>query len=161
MVNGPDGKADLLAALRDIHAAAEPGWWPPAPGWWVLAAGAGVLLFLLGRRVRRAWVVRRRRRRYLDALAGIERETDPDRTPALYLERMNRLFRAVAVRAFPGGEAARLQGDEWVRFLREHLPDSGRHAALDVLATGPYRPRPDFDAAGLQAAARTWIAAHG
>jgi hypothetical protein len=35
--------AQLLAELKDIHAAAAPGWWPPAPGWWLLA----LLLLLL------------------------------------------------------------------------------------------------------------------
>ena len=36
----------LLSQLRDIHAAAEPGWWPPAPGWWVVALLLAVGIWL-------------------------------------------------------------------------------------------------------------------
>ena len=46
--------------LRDIHAAAEPAFWPPAPGWWLLA-GLGLFVILVAGR----WLFRRiRRQRY-------------------------------------------------------------------------------------------------
>lgn len=150
----------LLEQLQDIHAAAEPGWWPPAPGWWVLAAIALAALlwgaFLLALRLR-VWLRRSRLLREVDALAEA---FDPGERPADYLAALNRLFRAVALRAFPRTDCARLQGEAWVVFIRERLPGADV-ASLQALESGPYRPKPEFDAARLQAQARKWVANHG
>lgn len=152
---------DLLAGLRDIHSASEPGWWPPAPGWWVLAVLTALAVFFAVRWLGRRWSERKRRRAYLAALERIEREVDAVRDPAAFLAAINRLFRAVALRAFPRSRSARLQGREWVAFVREHLPTGADGDALDALAAGPYQPNPDFDAAALRAAAETWVRRHG
>ncbi len=158
-MNTGDPAQAWLAELRDIHAAAEPGWWPPAPGWWVLAAFAAILMAFAIRRALSAWRVRRRRQRYFAALARIERDIDARGAPAEFLAQMNWLFRAVSLQSFP--ESARLQGAEWVRFVRAGLPGGVDAAAVEALATGPYRPRPEFDAAALAAAARAWVQRHG
>lgn len=152
---------DLLAGLRDIHGAAEPGWWPPAPGWWVLGLVVSVLVLLALRWLLQRWQVSRRRRRYLAALERIQRDIDPAQHPAEFVAHVNRLFRAVALRAFPGPDSARAQGEEWVRFVRSRLPDSAVARALGALAAGPYQPHPVFDAAALASAARSWILRHG
>lgn len=151
----------MLSRLRDIHAAAEPGWWPPAPGWWVLALLAAVCAVLLLRRACRFWSVIRRRRRLLTALDAIARDIDPQEQPHEFLSRMNRLFRVVALRAFPGTACARLQGSEWVRFIQASMPEGAPLEALRALASGPYQFRPDFDAAGLQQLARRWVRKYG
>ena len=153
--------AHLLAQLRDIHAAAEPGWWPPAPGWWIVAALALAALLLVLR-----WLVRRvlgwrRRRDWLQALAAVDGKWDPGAQPHAYLADLNRLFRAVALKAFPDSGCGRLQGEEWVSFLRALLPEGPAAECLGALAHGPYEPVPEFDAAALVEQARTWVKRYG
>ena len=154
-------KQELLAQLRDIHAAADPGWWPPAPGWWVLALLAAGALFYILRHAYRAWQALRRRRRLLDALAEIQRETDAEQNPHEFLARINRLFRVVALRAFPGTACRRLQGDEWVDFIRALLPETIPTESLSSLASGPYEAGAGCDAAGLGQAAHAWVKKYG
>jgi len=156
-----EGSDNLLSQLRDIHAAAEPGWWPPAPGWWILALLAVLCAALVLRRAYRVWSVRRRRRRLLAVLDTIALNIDPQEQPHEFLSRMNRLFRVVALRAFPGTACARLQGGDWVRFIQASMPGGVPLEGLWALASGPYQYRPEFDAAGLQQLARRWVGKYG
>ena len=153
--------AQLLAELKDIHAATEPGWWPPAPGWWVLATLALMVLVFLLRKLARQLKARRRRRAWLQALAAVEGKWDPAVDPHPYLADLNRLFRAVALKAFPDSGCGRLQGEEWVSFLRAQLPEGPATQCLGALAHGPYEPLPEFDAAALVEQARTWVRRYG
>ena len=152
---------DLLSQLRDIHAAPEVPWWPPAPGWWFLAL---VLLFLLGWLTRRALNHYRNHQRRKQMLAWVDHlngSIDPEKQPQAYLSTLNRIFKLVALRAFPEQHCAALAGQEWVGFLTEKMgePDSG--SALDVLASGPYDPAPRFDPAAISELTRSWIRRHG
>lgn len=156
-----DASAELLQNLRDIHAAAEPGWWPPAPGWWVLATILLALLVWLLVWLARRWAIRRRRNRLLAALAHIQSHYDPASANTEYLAQLNKLFRVVAIRAFPGTSSSRLQGSAWVDFLRSLLPDGPHAGSLAALDTGPYQPAPDFDVEGLNAMAREWVKRYG
>ena len=156
----PDS-AQLLSQLRDIHGAAAPGWWPPAPGWWLLAALAAIGFYFLARAVWRKVLARRRRRAWLRALEAIERQWDPRSQPHEYLAHMNRLFRAVALKAFPDSACSRLQGDEWVAFIRALLPEGTALPSLAALARGPYEPLPEFDAPSLREQARAWVTHYG
>ncbi len=151
----------LLEQLRDIHAALEPAWWPPAPGWWVIAALVLVLLMLLLRMLGRRWAIRRRQAKLLAALEHIQSQYPPATAASEYLAQMNRLFRVVAIRAFPGTASVRLQGAAWVDFLRSLLPESAASKSLAALESGPYQPAPGYDIAGLQAMAREWIKRYG
>jgi len=151
----------LLDQLQDIHGAAEPGWWPPAPGWWVLGAVVAVALILA-----LLWAVRRlqehlRRRRLLKELEGLADSFDPRTQGAAYLAALNRVFRVIALRAFPGSDCARLQGKDWVAFIRDRMPGDSDLESLGALESGPYRPSPEFDAAGLHLHARRWVAHYG
>jgi hypothetical protein len=153
--------AQLLAQLTDIHGTGAPGWWPPASGWWVLAllVLAGVLLAL--RFLAQRLAVRRRRRRLLAALESFRDRYDPQRRPQAFLAAVNRLLRAVALRAFPGSGCARLQGSEWVEFIEARLPDGAPSECLAVLACGPYKPDPSFDPEGMMRLAGTWVRHYG
>lgn len=155
------GSDQLLTQLRDIHGAADPGWWPPAPGWWVVALLVLLALLVLGRSLARRLATVRRRRQWLRALRRLEEEFDPEARPREFLAGLNRLFRAVAVRAFPGSDCARLHGEDWVAFVRSQLPVGADAAALTALATGPYEPLPEFEAAPLREQARAWVQRYG
>lgn len=152
---------ELLEQLRDIHSAVEPGWWPPAPAWWILAAVLLLLLFWLLRLAGQRWSVRKRRAKLLAALDAIQKQYDPTAPAADYLAELNRLFRVVAVRAFPGTASARLQGAAWVEFMRSLLPDNAHTDSLAALETGPYQAAPEFDADGLYAMAKEWVKRYG
>ena len=156
----PD-KAQMLAQLRDIHPSVEPGWWPPAPAWWLLTAVAAFLLFLALRAALRRLLKLRRRRAWLQAVEALDRDWDPGIHPHDYLAQLNRLFRAVALRAFPDTTCGRMQGEEWVEFIRSRLPEVTAGHSLDALAQGPYVPLPEFDAAALRTQARAWVKLYG
>jgi hypothetical protein len=123
-----------------------------------------ILGFFLGwalRLLTRKLAVSRRRRRWLGELDSLRGQFDPVSHPHEYLAAVNRLFRAVSLRAFPGSTCARLQGDRWVEFLASRIPDDPAGGVLAVLAQGPYEPAPEFDAAALEAQARAWVSQYG
>lgn len=103
---------------------------------------------------------RKRRAAWLEALDNINQEYDPSAQPHEFLAGLNRLFRAVAVKAFPNKVCARLQGEDWVSFIVRQMPDQNEECLL-ALASGPYEPLPRFDAALLNQSARTWVTLYG
>lgn len=150
-----------LAQLADIHAAGAPGWWPPAPGWWLLAGILLLVIFHLLRAGLHKLAVRRRRQAWLQELQSLAGEHDPASDPQAYLAAMNRLFRAVALRAFPDTACAKLQGEAWVAFLTGLLPEGEDPENLEALASGPYEPAPRFDPAALNTLATAWVKRYG
>jgi hypothetical protein len=156
----PQG-AEWLAQLRDIHAAPPAPWWPPAPGWWVLAAVACVALVLAMRLAAQSWRRRQRRRRLDRWLSAIQAQADPVAAPQDFIAGINRLLKLVAIRAFPEHGCRRLQGPDWTEFLQRQLDGFPGREVLAVLASGPYQPQPEFDAAMVTRAAREWIRRHG
>jgi len=152
---------DLLSQLRDIHTAAPVPWWPPAPGWWVLALMLLVLLIWLGRRVLARYRVHQRRKQMLGWVDHLNANIDPQRDPQAYLSTLNRIFKLVALRAFPDQHCAVLNGQEWADFLIEKMKQEQSAASLRVLATGPYDPAPKFDPDQLSELSRYWIRQHG
>jgi hypothetical protein len=151
----------LLDQLKDIHGAGQPPWWPPAPGWWLVALLLLLLFVFIARKALRRLAERRRRKVWLAALDSLSRNHDPAANPHEFLAALNRLFRAVAVRAFPGTAAARIQGEEWVSFISSQMPEASGGECLSALASGPYEPAPRFDAPRLIEHARTWVHSHG
>jgi len=152
---------DLLSQLRDIHGATPVSWWPPAPGWWVLAVLGLVLLGWLYRRLLLRLRVRRRRRQMLAWIDALNAHVDPRRDPQAYLATLNRIFKLVALRAFPERRCASLSGQAWTAFLLEKLHDAPSTECLAALASGPYDPAPVFDAEKLSGLTRAWIRQYG
>ncbi len=152
----PQG-ADLLSQLRDIHGAPAVPWWPPAPGWWILAMMIAVGLFFIFRKAIQRYRAHQRRQilcRYIDQ---VEQDVDPLRVPQEFLSSLNRIFKIVALRAFPQSRCAFMQGSEWVEFVRRNLQAPAASDDLAVLAVGPYQPLPVFDAESLLSLTRSWI----
>jgi hypothetical protein len=156
----PQG-GDLLSQLRDIHGAPDAPWWPPAPGWWLLALLLALGLFFLFRRGLQHHRALQRRRHLNGFIDRVELEVDPRLAPQEFLSSVNRVFKIVALRAFPENHCAFLKGSEWVDFVRSRLSGEGPARDLAALADGPYQPAPVFDAQALTALARKWIARYG
>lgn len=151
---------NLLEGLRDIHGVPELPWWPPAPGWWLLAALLLAGLVWLARLGLKRYRAGQRRQRLLDFIDGIEAGIDPHGAPGPYLASLNRVFKIVALQAFPGAHCAQLAGQDWVGFVQDKL--GGADAApLAALADGPYRPAAEFDAGALTGLARQWVRLYG
>ncbi len=152
-----DASTQLLSQLKDIHGAPEAPFWPPAPGWWVLACLLLLLLAWFAVRGLRAWRLRRHRRVLQDRLAGLRQVHDPASEPQAWLAAVNRLLKAVALRARPGAGAERLSGAEWAAWLGgDESPE-----AFTALAAGPWQACPEFDADAVEHAALDWIRRHG
>ena len=152
---------DLLSQLRDIHLAAPVSWWPPAPGWWVLALLVLVLLLWAGRRMLARFRLHQRRKQMLGWVDHLNENIDPNRNPQEYLSTLNRIFKLVALRAFPDQQCAVLNGQEWAGFLIEKMKNVPSAESLGVLASGPYDPAPGFDPDQMCELTRHWIKQHG
>ena len=152
---------DLLSQLRDIHGAPPAPWWPPAPGWWVLALLLLVVLAWVGRRLLKVRRNHVRRKKMLAWVDHLNLTIDPDKDPYSYLSTINRIFKLVALRAFPENQCAVMAGSEWTGFLQQQFSDERHHETLAVLASGPYDPAPTFDPVAISDLARQWIKQHG
>ncbi len=86
---------------------------------------------------------------------------DPGRQPQAYLGTINRIFKLVALRAFPEQQCAVMAGDQWSEFLINRMGDEPSADSLKVLANGPYDPAPVFDAGVISELSRAWIKKHG
>ena len=152
---------DLLSQLRDIHAAPVVPWWPPAPGWWILALLLLVLLFWVGRRMRMLHKARQRRKQMLGWIDFLNVTVDPLTEPQAWLSMLNRVFKVIALQAFPEQQCAAMSGSKWVEFLSQQIKDKKSAEALAVLANGPFDPKPEFDPDTMSALAKDWIRQYG
>ncbi|MBW8823929.1 MAG: DUF4381 domain-containing protein [Xanthomonadales bacterium] len=125
-------------ALRDIHQAIAPSWWPPAPGWWLVAAVVAAVAIAV-------WVLRRRKIRQIRELeAMFDDAVDAASTPPAQVRAMSELLRRAARRK--QGDADTFEGETWLRFL-----DSGyRTPVFDtdagrVLVDGAFRREVDAE----------------
>ncbi len=128
--------------LRDIHGLDAIPWWPPAIGWWLAAAGLILAVLLLAALVRYllryppgSW--RQEAWSSLRHLRSQRRMLSPKETAS----RLSELLRRIAIARFGRERAARLSGEEWLQWLREHDPNDfdwpGRGRILLQL---PYAP---------------------
>ena len=100
--------------LRDVHEGIAPAWWPPAPGWWlVLAVVAAVAAFA-------AWRVAAKRRRRAEILRLFDDTVARAGTPAQQIAAMSELLRRAARRKDQAADT--LEGEDWLRFLDEGMP---------------------------------------
>ena len=144
--------------LRDIHAAAAPGFWPPAPGWWLLAV---LLVALLA--MSTLWLLRRYRSyrlkcQIMHELDTLGNGTTTDKTED-FLSHLSMLLRRIALRRYSREQVASLTGSDWLRFLDATGGDGDfEHGVGQILETGPYRPPGrELPADELLTLARRWV----
>lgn len=144
--------------LRDIHAAAEPAFWPPAPGWWLLA-GLGLFVILVAGR----WLVRRiRRQRYQrQLLKELDRLGDSysEKSVAEFLTAQSTLMRRIALQRYSRERVASLTGSAWLQFLDETGGNGEFQQGVGrVLEDGAYRPHSsEVPVEELLALTRRWV----
>lgn len=157
------GSTDPLSQLADIRIPEEVGFWPPAPGWWLLfiivLAAVIYALILARRHLQHYW----RRRSALRELQACRQELQTGGIDALesrqnYVNAVNAVLRRVALQHHAQEHVASLNGERWLRFLREH----GDASLLDdenalALSQGRFSPRCDVDPDKMQAMAERWI----
>ena len=148
--------SDPLAALRDIHAPAAPGFWPPAPGW--LAAGILAMLVMVAAGIIavRRWRAARFRREALASLRILRAHHAAGAPCAETAMELSTLVRRVALARHPREEVAGLAGERWIAWLESGLPGleaSARAALLDA----PYARERTFDVPRALAACECWI----
>ena len=141
----------MLQKLAPLRMPEPISWWPPAVGWWIVFSLASLVFSLAF-----IWVLRRhRRRRYRRiAIAKLKVLQLKDSTSA----EVNELLKAVALKAYPAEEVARLSGKDWLSFLSRtcsKLPVQ----SLDPLL-GIYRPNTSRAAPALLKATDRWIRKH-
>ncbi len=156
----PQG-TDLLAQLRDIHAAPDVSWWPLAPGWWLVGMAFLALMLWFARHAHRAWQRKRRRRQLLQWVTLLAERHDPDSEPQALAAGINRILKWVAIEAFPDVNCARLQGPGWTKFLCSNMDDGSDTAVLSALAAAPYQPQPEIDVEAMIRIAKAWISRNG
>lgn len=143
-------------ALRDIHFAPSPGFWPPAPGWWLLVVLLALTLALLLRALYGQYRQQRRRRRLLKTLSELRRQCSDD--PRALAAELSMLLKRIALTRFPAIEVAALSGARWLAFLDETGGgERFRHGPGQVLAAAPYAPVATLDADSLCTLAADWI----
>lgn len=118
--------------LRDVHEGIAPEWWPPAPGWWlVLTVVAVVAAFV-------AWRVVAKRRRRAAILRLFDDSIARAETPSEQIAAMSELLRRAARRK--NATADTLEGEAWLRFLDEGMPQPVFSAgAGSLLRDGGFR----------------------
>ncbi|MFO1351033.1 MAG: DUF4381 domain-containing protein [Gammaproteobacteria bacterium] len=150
--------ADPLAALRDIHAAPAPPFWPLAPGWWLLGVLLGSTLALLGYRLFRHYRRWRRRRSILQALTELYRALQNGGTQAEFAAQLSMLLRRAALARFARSSVAGLNDSEWLQFLDRTGGNGGfAEGPGRALASAPYARAAEFDASRVYALARAWL----
>lgn len=141
--------------LRDFHLPNPIGWWPVAPGWWILLF-SGVLLVVFS-----AWLWKRFNSFSLKKLAKKELKDlrrMPDLSNSERIKQLSVLIRRVCISLYPRSTAARLTGNEWLKFLEQPLGDeSFSHGVGRVLIDAPYQRDRDIDSDSLFSLCERWI----
>lgn len=148
--------ADPLAALRDIHAPAAPGFWPPAPGWiavCILAAAAVLAATIVALR---RWRAGQPRREALASLRILRARHQAGASAAEVAAELSTLVRRVALARHPREEVAGLTGERWIAWLESGLPGLGA-SARTALLDAPYARERSFDVPRALAACEHWI----
>ena len=111
-------------SIRDLHLPEVIGWWPLAPGWWILIALAAAGLFVLLRRMFRAYARGSARRHALRQLELYCEEYLDHDNGVKFGTQLSELVRRTMLAYAPRGAVAGLTGQEWLAWLDRDLDRS-------------------------------------
>lgn len=149
---------DPLLELRDIYAAPQPSWWPPAMGWWLVAALALIVTLWLLQKLWRYYQCWRQRRWVLNYLATLYGHYRENQDGHAFAAEVAVLLRRVALSRFPPRQVAALSDQPWLSFLDLHGgKDQFSQGPGRALLHAPYAAHSELDAAGLYKLTRAWI----
>lgn len=145
--------------LRDIHAAAALGWWPPAPGWWVLALLTLLLAVWLARQLRARHRVWRLKRALKAKFGGILSHYESNRDGNRLLADSATFLRRLLIHIGPYQSRAGVVGEAWATYLGKLFPGDEAMQLLCIdLANSAYKDdRIEVDPDRLRNLASHWI----
>jgi len=153
------GDSPETLPLRDIHLPEPVSWWPLAPGWWLLLAILVLIILvavLLYRRYRspRRSALRQARR----TLTRIRTDYAGEGDDQCLIRELSALLRRTAVSVYKRDDVAALIDRDWLMFLDSAMAGQPfSDGAGQVLASGPYQPRTEFDAEELFRLCDEWL----
>ena len=153
--------ADPLAQLRDIHLPETISWWPPAIGWWLLVitiiSAIAVIIYCIIRRKKQ----QRYRKEAIALLDECYREWSVSKDNSHCFSKINGLLKRTAITAFPGSEANKLHGRQWLEFLNEKCPtDPFDKVMMDHFSRYQYQREMSLDIKQFYHCSHQWIQQH-
>jgi hypothetical protein len=129
--------AELLAQMNDIRGLDKISAWPPGPGWWIIL---GILIAVAFYAVRRYRHARSWKGDALRALETLESRITGANSRDVASE-LAATLRRIAITRHSRSEAAGLEGERWLEWLRQHDP-KGFNWTKDgrLLIDAPYTP---------------------
>ena len=122
-----------LSGLRDLHLLDKPDFWPLAYGWWILLA-LFLGLILLGIISFIIW----HNRPVVYTIRKIKRINQKETDDQIYIKKISRLLRRVAIAADGRATIAQLSDEKWQRFLQHRAPKTLTEAEAHLIAFAPY-----------------------
>lgn len=131
---------DMLKQLRDIHMPDPVSLWPLTPGWYVLAALVLMLLSLLVYGILQYRKRHQSQRYVLTQLDKLQQQHQAGISEGEVLSELSTLMRRFVLAHYPREKVAHLQGEAWVKFLRQDNPQLSQ---INHLKDQPYRQQPN------------------
>lgn len=152
-------REELLLALKDISAPAEPAWWLPGSAQLILLAllcSVSALLLGLRRRRRSRRLATLARRELADIRAAYGRQQDSRRLA----QELARWLKRIAILAYPEQQLAAKTGDDWLRFLDAAVGDrSFSDGCGSIFGAALYRAETQTNPQQLLALCERWLSA--
>ncbi len=156
---------DPLAELKGLVHPDQIGLWPLAPGWWIIIALLALCTFLLLKRYKNQRAANAYRREALEELTAHWQQFVSTRNSLEYLQALAITLKRTALSGFPGMDIGSANGDKWLAFLDQSLPDKHSDIAFQsehgqLLVSAPYQKSCSADPEVVHKLSLNWIRHH-
>lgn len=145
-----------LDALKDIHAAPNPGFWPLAPGWWVLAALLIVVVTLSSIHILRWHRRRQLQQKVMNEFKNVLSQFEMDADTVTLASQLSLLIKRLML-ARGERQALGLSGEKFLNYLDEVSEGAPFSEGVGrALLDAPYRQQTSVDGVELYATVFVW-----